>query len=446
MPDRRSGARDAGYLVGSQIVASACSFLSGVALARALGPAGKGYFDIAVGSATLLSTFTGLSLSSGVFYYAARGEVDERQLLRLTLGLALVQAAVIAPVLLLLGGHEAVAWLLPGGSRRTAALLIVVLLAALQAQQILQAIAKGRGRFRAFAASELLARGGALAAAVAFAVAGARSAEPFVASLAVATAAATVLLAAVTRRGAPAAAGPAPLRAVVLYSLPLYLGNAVQFLNYKLDIFFVKSYVGLGAVGKYTVAVWLAQIVWLIPNALAALVMRAVAEQDGAGEVMRRVTAVARLSLYVSCLSMAGLAVAGSVGVAALFGRDFRDSVSPLLFLAPGVVLFCPTIILSAYLNGVRAQSYTTAIACGSLVVTVVLNLLLVPRMAIDGAAVASSVSYTLSTVATVWAVRRLNSDLSVAALFVPQPADLAWIRTAARVSAASVRDFRFVR
>jgi O-antigen/teichoic acid export membrane protein len=420
------------------MMASALLLATGVVVARALGPTGKGFYDIAVGSAMLLTTFTGLSLPSGIFFYASRGPLAYRRLLLVLGSIALIEALVVMALLAIFGDTPVIAWMLPGGSRWTAALLIGLLLLALQSQQLLQGVVKGRGEFATFAGSEVLARGGTLILVGALFVAGIMQPEPYVLGFGLATLAAVGLLTS-SVLAASESSDALPLPAMLRYSLPLFLGNVVQFLNYRVDIFFVKNYTGLSAVGTYTVAVWLAQIVWLVPNALASLVLRAVAERDGSG-AMDRVAAVTRATLALSVLTGLALVVVGSVGIAPVFGDAFGGSVPALLLLMPGTILFCPTIVLSAYLNGIQRQAFTTWVACLALVVTGVLNILLVPQIGIRGAAIASTCSYTASTLATLLLVRRFNPGLSLSTLLVARGSDLRFALTALRAGAARVR------
>jgi O-antigen/teichoic acid export membrane protein len=420
------------------MMASVLLLATGIVVARALGPTGKGFYDIAVGSAMLLTTFTGLSLPSGVFFYASRGPLAYRRLLVVLLCIAVAEGLIVTALLAAFGDTPVFAWMLPGGPRWTAALLIGMLLLALQSQQLVQGVVKGRGEFATFAGSEVLARGGTLILVGLLFVAGIVRPEPYVLGFGLATLAAVGLLTS-SVVAVSTASDALPLPAMLRYSLPLFLGNVVQFLNYRVDIFFVKNYTGLSAVGTYTVAVWLAQIVWLVPNALASLVLRAAAERDGSG-AMDRVAAVTRATLALSVVMGLALAAAGSLGIAPVFGKAFHGSVPALLLLMPGTVLFCPTIVLSAYLNGIQRQAFTTWVACIALVVTGVLNILLVPRIGIRGAAIASTCSYIASTLVTLVLVRRFNPGLSLSTLLLARRSDLQFAVTAIRAGAARVR------
>lgn len=439
LSSRRSGAGDAAFLVGSQVLASLLLFATGVFVARALGPRGKGFYDIVVGSATLLATVTGLAMPSGVFFRVSRGGVDIRRLMAVSVLVAVAAGALSVSVLWFGGSYRWIGWMLPDSDPRRAAVLIGVVLLALQAQQLIQAAAKGRGCFRAFAASELLAKGGLAAAAAILLAVGAKAPPAYLAALAASTAVAVIFLIGAAGAG-PATGGELPLAAMFWYSLPLFLGNIVQFLNYRLDIFLVKNFLGLGAVGTYTVAVWLAQTIWLAPTQLGSLVLRTVAEQGDSAAVLTYVARVNRFCLALSVCLAVVLAVVGTFGITRIFGRGFQGSVVPLLLLLPGVVLFSSTIIFSAYLNGIERQAYTTWVACGSLVITVGANLLLVPRIGVPGAAITSTLSYGASTVATLLIVRRLAPEFTLADFLVPRRSDIAAVVLGLRGAVARLR------
>src|SRR6185503_9003769 len=57
--------------------------------------------------------------------------------------------------------------------------------------------------------------------------------------------------------------------ALLAVSLPMHGNNILQFINQRADVFFVQAWHGSGEVGRYALAVSLAQIVLLIASALA---------------------------------------------------------------------------------------------------------------------------------------------------------------------------------
>jgi peptidoglycan biosynthesis protein MviN/MurJ (putative lipid II flippase) len=85
---------------------------------------------------------------------------------------------------------------------------------------------------------------------------------------------------------------------------------------------------------------------------------------------------------------------------------------------------------MSADLLGRGWPQYSATFAVFSLVLTVALDLLLVPRIGILGAAIASSAAYFFNTVLLGWMLRR-KLAVSWKALLVPSLAELAMYKQA---------------
>lgn len=126
----------------------------------------------------------------------------------------------------------------------------------------------------------------------------------------------------------------------IIYSLPLALGNFLQFLNYRLDIFIVNNYHGLYTVGVYTLAVGLAQLIWLVPSNLATLILNKAAADKVGQWLPEQVAFLSRLSFWFSAALGLGMAVAGPVLIGPLYGERFQASIGPLLLLFPALCSF----------------------------------------------------------------------------------------------------------
>jgi O-antigen/teichoic acid export membrane protein len=79
-----------------------------------------------------------------------------------------------------------------------------------------------------------------------------------------------------------------------------------------------------------------------------------------------------------------------------VFSSAFSDAYIPLLVLLPGVVLLGGSKVLTNEIAGRGYPHYNSLNAALALVVTVVLDLVLIPRYGVLGAALASSAAYTL--------------------------------------------------
>ena len=111
-----------------------------------------------------------------------------------------------------------------------------------------------------------------------------------------------------------------------------------------------------------------------------------------------------------------------------VFGSAMLPALVPLWLLLPGIVSMAAAKVISSYLSGIGKPIYTTYIAAGAVIVTVVLDLLLIPPYGISGAAVASTITYTGTAVASVWILKTESGAGWLEALLV-RPEDFARYR-----------------
>jgi O-antigen/teichoic acid export membrane protein len=209
----------------------------------------------------------------------------------------------------------------------------------------------------------------------------------------------------------------------IAYGSRAYFGNIAQFLNYRLDMFIVSAIMGTAAVGYYAVAVGIAEKLWMIPSALGTVLFPKVAymdKKDATIVTIRSMRHTFYLVLAISVL-MAGTA---KLLISFLFGEGYSNSVNPLILLLPGVLLLSISKVLTSDLAGRGRPQYGAISSLVSLMANVVLNLMLIPRWGINGAAVATSVSYSLATAIVITSFARLTGT-SVLQLFAIQKQDV---------------------
>ena len=93
------------------------------------------------------------------------------------------------------------------------------------------------------------------------------------------------------------------------------------------------------------------------------------------------------------------LAIASWVGLSAVFGAAFAGALPPLLVLLPGVAVFGFGNVLAADLAGRGQPGWITLNAVAGMVLTVVLDLLVIPAHGVIGAAAVSTAVYAVSAV-----------------------------------------------
>jgi O-antigen/teichoic acid export membrane protein len=188
--------------------------------------------------------------------------------------------------------------------------------------------------------------------------------------------------------------------------LPCYLGNLTQFLNYRLDLFILGVLAGYAAVGRYTLAVSLGQLIWLLSTSAASVLLpKIAASSDGSGDANQAIQNTNRLNRLIftaSVISALCLGVAASQAIPLLYGEAFWPSFPALVLILPGIAVFSTVNILAAYIAGIGQPRLNLLVAVVALLVTVSLDLYLIPKFGILGASLASTASYSVSAILTI--------------------------------------------
>jgi len=190
------------------------------------------------------------------------------------------------------------------------------------------------------------------------------------------------------------------------------LANILQFFNYRFDVFIVSWFLGVENVGYYTIAVSISELIWYIPNSIGTVLYPKVASST-IEEANLFTPRVCRNSFFLTSLAACGLFALSGVLIPAIFGKVFLPSVKPLQVLLPGIVMLSLWKVLSADLIGRGMPEYYSYTAGISLIFTVFLDFILIPKMGIIGAALASTISYSLAGFLTLfWFLKKTGVNL----------------------------------
>ena len=200
------------------------------------------------------------------------------------------------------------------------------------------------------------------------------------------------------------------LKASFIFGLPAHLGNVMHFLNWRLDLLIVNYFVGVKQVGFYVVAASLAEVLWYLPDAFGFVLFPKTASSEP--ETARQFTPkVVRLSTFITAVAAVGLFLFSKLVITVLYTEEFMPSLYPLWILLPGVVALSYSKVIFSDLGGRGKPYYGTYASLFSLFVTLGLDLLLIPRWGIIGAAVVSSLAYTTNAVVAVVFYLRLTGN-----------------------------------
>lgn len=188
-------------------------------------------------------------------------------------------------------------------------------------------------------------------------------------------------------------------RSVLRFTLLAGISSGISFLNYRADLFIVDYFEGKQGVAPYLLAVYIAESVWQVSGSLALATYARVGSlsRREAAELTTRVMRHTVVLLGVVCATLFLLA---GVVEAALGGEKYSGVASALRYLLPGVLVYGLAQSFSGFYTYQRGLPWVAALVAGTgLIIDVVLAILLVPRMGINGAALASAIAYSAAIV-----------------------------------------------
>ncbi|MBI2730578.1 MAG: oligosaccharide flippase family protein [Sphingobacteriales bacterium] len=186
------------------------------------------------------------------------------------------------------------------------------------------------------------------------------------------------------------------------YSLIAFITNCIQFLAYRADYWFVAYYNGEEQLGIYSIAVKLAQLFWILPVLFAGILFPGTAGQK---EIFNEASMLSLLrvmnvfNIFIALLSL--LLIDWLIPV--FFGNAYEKGSIAFKGLLPGIFLFCNTTVIAAYFAGKNRLKINLFGSFLCFVSIIIADLLLIPAYKILGAALASSIGYTITTIYFLW-------------------------------------------
>ncbi|MGH3117612.1 MAG: flippase [Gaiellales bacterium] len=178
------------------------------------------------------------------------------------------------------------------------------------------------------------------------------------------------------------------------FALPAHGGTVAAYLNYRVDELIIAAMLPPEQLGFYVLAVAIVERLWILPGAVATALLPHLTNSK-----KRDPRLAATIARHVMMWTGAGcllVFVLADVLVQLLYSSAFAPAVAPLRWLLPGVFTLSIGKVLVAELLAREKPRYTIWASSVAAAVNIVGNLVLVPRLGISGAAIASSISYSV--------------------------------------------------
>jgi O-antigen/teichoic acid export membrane protein len=418
-------------IFGTRAVWTVLGVISGVILARWLGPHDRGILALVLLVPSTAVTLAKLGISQSNVYYINREQADARQVASNAVMFALLSGVAAAVVVWLMKDTllQTVLRDVPIWALAIALVRVPVLLLDNYLYGVLQATGQfalynvrllvSEGLRLAFVVVALIGLGwGLYAAVVIYTVLGMFNA---------------VWLLLATKRRIPFTFTiyPQLLRGQLSFGIRSYVQTAVAHLLLRIDIYMVSYYLTPADTAFYALALHFTELALEFPQAIGLVLYPRLASLPE--EEVHRVTAQAcRRTLMLTVPGAFLLGVLGPYIITAWYGEPYAPARAPLPWAAVGVVMMSIFVILTRDFTSRGRQRVNIMAGLLALVGNVTLNIFLIPSLGIVGAAMATAVSYTGACLVLL-VFFSIESGISLLSTIVPQRNDFAYFQLTAR-------------
>jgi O-antigen/teichoic acid export membrane protein len=384
----------------SSLVATALiqllNVVTGVILARTLGPSGRGELAAVILWPTMLWTVGNVGVVDSVTFHSARRTAPERSIVSTSLAIAFVQSAILVVIGLVL---------VPLVLARQEASVIrdcMIFLASIPTSLVtlyLGSVLNGTHRFVAFNVVRATVFVGNAAGLVALAIASELTVTSAMFAY-LASQVVTVLIAAILvlpSTGSPSRPEKPLARAMLAYGWRSQLSTISNLLNERVDQLVISIALAPASLGLYVVAWTMTSLSSMIGFSVTYAALPRVAQADSAAERQARAHEYVFLTFASTAVVTIPVFLLAPEILRIVFGSDFVGATDVTRVLLVASIALGTGRVLEAVLKGVNRPLHAGLAEGAGLTVTAVGLAALLPTLGLMGAAITSLAAYTVT-------------------------------------------------
>lgn len=154
------------------------------------------------------------------------------------------------------------------------------------------------------------------------------------------------------------------------YGIRAHGGSIGGFVNARLDLLILPAFLAAASVGQYSVATNLTSLIGTLTGTIAIFAMPLAARLESASAriVIRTLHATFAIGLTIAIV----LAIVAGFAVPLIYGSDFHEAVTPMRIMLPGEVLDAASVVLWAGLLAANRPFLSTLAAGPGAILTIV--------------------------------------------------------------------------
>lgn len=179
------------------------------------------------------------------------------------------------------------------------------------------------------------------------------------------------------------------------YGFPVMCSALFIYLTYRVDQFMIKAYMGNANLGVYTIATSIAELIFFIPNSFTSAIIGRLLNLKNRNDKLKTCVLTSKLCFYM-CVVCAIIVCMVAPIIKIMYGDEYVNAIPCVRILLIGVCTASLAKVMYSFYVTEGQPRYHVFITFSTFVVNVIFNMILIPLYGINGAAIASTISYIL--------------------------------------------------
>ena len=176
-----------------------------------------------------------------------------------------------------------------------------------------------------------------------------------------------------------------------------------QLLSFRISYFILAHNVGNKEVGVFSVAVSIAESVWLISRSVSLVNHVSVINTNDSKTNTKRTLQYIQKTFLLTLIALLALIVIPNNFYSYLFGKDFSDVRMSIISLLPGIAFFSISFVISGLFSGQGYQKINSIASIVGLFAAIASAYIVIPLYGVIGAGISASISYTVTSIIKVY-------------------------------------------
>lgn len=214
-----------------------------------------------------------------------------------------------------------------------------------------------------------------------------------------------------------------------VFGLKSYVQNLLGMLQYRIDIFIIAAYLTSSDVAFYSIGVGLCNLISYVPDSIGTVLFTKLSGFDSDDKNHNFTALILRNTLFIVLIPGILIILLGKLMIRILYGTNYLPAYEVVPILMGGTIIMGIYKILGRSFTSRNKQHITIVVGLIGTITNIILNILIIPKHGIVGAAYVSTITYSLTGILLLIKFQQ-ETNISFRNLVIINKIDLLYLKT----------------